>query len=178
MFKQPTGGRLKRRAEPSARHKKQGSRQESAPRIINADGVAVGTFVTPPTCQADAVANYAFTRLRFFDTCASYSMLKKGKLWQAVTAPYTSNASKASSHERAFLNQLFAPEFTGGWVVGDGKGQGRLWPWCNIIQWRSATSTDTIARAGVWSTTGPPSPDWPGPTKAERVPISDLVSDV
>ena len=114
------------------RQKWQRSRQ-SAPRIVNADGVAVGTFVAPPTCKADAVENYAFTRLRFFDTCASFSMLKKGKLWQAVTAPFTSNASKAASHERAFLNQLFAPEFTGvSCVCGTGRGNHGI---CAVMQY-------------------------------------------
>lgn len=37
---------------------------------------------------------------------------------------------------------------------------------------------DTVARAGILSSTGPPSLDSTGSNKAERVPIADFLSDM
>lgn len=91
-------------------------------------------------------------------------------MWQTVTAPYTANASKSTSHERAFLNQLFAPTFTG--------GCGRCGALAAAVSIPLPGVVDSVARAGIWSSSGPPSPDWPGASKAERVPIADLVSDM
>jgi len=70
-----------------------------------------------------------YAKLRFFDTCSAFQQHKKAKAWAPQLAPYTANAARPSSHERALLHQLFSPAYLdgeeaerGGVSAGTGAG--------------------------------------------------------
>jgi len=75
-----------------------------------------GIVITPPpSCPAPGSplawgAEYA--KLRFFEVCAAYTAYKEEKPWVGRLTRYTANATRATSHETAFLRQLFGRRLT------------------------------------------------------------------
>jgi hypothetical protein len=80
--------------------------------------------VLPPECPVAGDDHVTFSKLRFFDSCSNYRRYKKEKSWLPRLERYTANATRPTSHERAMLLQLFAPEYLAALAqVGDGLKQ-------------------------------------------------------